>query len=139
MQDELMQTYVISAENLPMAALLTPYSNYPVIGYTCGKFTAGDTVIDLNLGRCKTLQGGHVNGIFYLFIMDNCGSKTLPYLPPFPIYKVLVFIYQKRLFCTLQIAVLSKLLRGRILGRNPDKSLGSFPPWYSQSPLLLLP
>jgi hypothetical protein len=25
---------------------------------------------------------------------------------------------------------------GRILGRNRDKSLKSFPPWYSQSPLL---
>ncbi len=27
--------------------------------------------------------------------------------------------------------------RGRILGRNPDKSLQSFPPCYSQSPLQL--
>jgi hypothetical protein len=28
-------------------------------------------------------------------------------------------------------------VRGRILGRNPDKSLKSFPPCYSQSPLQL--
>ncbi len=28
-----------------------------------------------------------------------------------------------------------KYTRGRILGRNPDKSLKSFPPCYSQSPL----
>jgi hypothetical protein len=27
--------------------------------------------------------------------------------------------------------------RGRFLGRNPDKSLKSFPPCYSQSPLQL--
>ncbi len=28
-------------------------------------------------------------------------------------------------------------VRGRILGQNPDKSLKSFPPCYSQSPLQL--
>ncbi len=28
--------------------------------------------------------------------------------------------------------------RGRILGRNPDESLNSFPPCYSQSPLQLM-
>ncbi len=28
--------------------------------------------------------------------------------------------------------------RGKILGRNPDKSLKSFPPWYSQSPAIQL-
>jgi hypothetical protein len=29
--------------------------------------------------------------------------------------------------------------RGRILGRNPDKSLQTFPPCYSQSPVQFLP
>jgi hypothetical protein len=32
---------------------------------------------------------------------------------------------------------LSDSSRGRILGRNPDESLKSFPPCYSQSPLQL--
>ncbi len=32
---------------------------------------------------------------------------------------------------------LNEVNRGRILGRNPDKSLESFPPCYSQSPLQL--
>jgi hypothetical protein len=31
------------------------------------------------------------------------------------------------------------LTRGRILGHNWDKSLKSFPPCYSQSPLLIVP
>ncbi len=35
------------------------------------------------------------------------------------------------------IIALKGVYRGRILGRNPDKSLKSFPPCYSQSPLQL--
>jgi hypothetical protein len=37
----------------------------------------------------------------------------------------------------LLVNKVNKDSRGRILGRNPDKSLKSFPPCYSQSPLQL--
>ncbi len=41
----------------------------------------------------------------------------------------------KPLYCKTGALVLYYSTRGRILGRNWDKSLKSFPPCYSQSPL----
>ncbi len=41
------------------------------------------------------------------------------------------------IFCSEKVYKLHLLLRGRILGLNTDKSLKSFPPRYSKSPLQL--
>ncbi len=85
---------------------------------------------------------------YYRHVVQTSRPSPPPPLPPSPppvhqlpvisgLWLVAPIWHSAPISLTLSYWLLKIVSRGRILGRNPNKSLQSFPPCYSQSPLQL--